>query len=108
MRNKNLLIATVVLGLIALAAVQLTREAPVAVAGKQPLVTATLLDGRALAGRIEDSLRAEVQVFTDMFRRRPRLVVVLVGLRIVLQRQASVVVFDPHESHRNTFMRRSA
>ena len=45
MRNKNLLIATVVLGLIALAAVQLTREAPVAVAGKQPLVTATLLDG---------------------------------------------------------------
>jgi methylenetetrahydrofolate dehydrogenase (NADP+)/methenyltetrahydrofolate cyclohydrolase len=42
-------------------------------------MTAQVLDGRALAGRIEDSLRAEVQVFADMFRRRPRLVVVLVG-----------------------------
>jgi methylenetetrahydrofolate dehydrogenase (NADP+)/methenyltetrahydrofolate cyclohydrolase len=42
-------------------------------------MTAQVLDGRALAGRIEDSLREEVQVFTDMFRRRPRLVVVLVG-----------------------------
>ncbi|MFN5757225.1 MAG: tetrahydrofolate dehydrogenase/cyclohydrolase catalytic domain-containing protein, partial [Planctomycetia bacterium] len=42
-------------------------------------MTAQVLDGRALAGRIEDSLRAEVQVFADMFKRRPRLVVVLVG-----------------------------
>jgi methylenetetrahydrofolate dehydrogenase (NADP+)/methenyltetrahydrofolate cyclohydrolase len=42
-------------------------------------MTAQVLDGRALAGRIEDSLRAEVQVFADMFRRRPRLMVVLVG-----------------------------
>ncbi|MFM7035923.1 MAG: bifunctional 5,10-methylenetetrahydrofolate dehydrogenase/5,10-methenyltetrahydrofolate cyclohydrolase [Planctomycetia bacterium] len=40
---------------------------------------ATILDGRALAGRIEGSLRDEVQTFADMFRRRPRLVVVLVG-----------------------------
>ena len=42
-------------------------------------MTALLLDGRALAGKIEDSLRAEVETFADMFRRRPRLVVVLVG-----------------------------
>lgn len=42
-------------------------------------MTATLLDGRVLAGRIEESLRAEVQTFADMFKRRPRLVVVLVG-----------------------------
>lgn len=40
---------------------------------------ATILDGRALAGRIEESLRDEVQTFSGMFRRRPRLVVVLVG-----------------------------
>jgi len=42
-------------------------------------MTARLLDGRALAARIEDSLRAEVTTFCDMFRRRPRLVVVLAG-----------------------------
>ena len=42
-------------------------------------MTATLLDGRALAARIEDSLRSEVDTFATMFRRRPRLVVVLVG-----------------------------
>ena len=42
-------------------------------------MTATILDGRALASRIEDSLRSEVDTFTVMFRRRPRLVVVLVG-----------------------------
>jgi methylenetetrahydrofolate dehydrogenase (NADP+)/methenyltetrahydrofolate cyclohydrolase len=39
-------------------------------------MTATILDGRALASRIEDSLRSEVDTFTVMFRRRPRLVVV--------------------------------
>ena len=42
-------------------------------------MTARLLDGRALAGRIEESLRGEAATFTAMFRRRPRLVVVLVG-----------------------------
>jgi len=42
-------------------------------------MTARLLDGRALATKIEDSLRAEVQTFAGMFRRRPRLIVVLVG-----------------------------
>ena len=42
-------------------------------------MTALLLDGRALAATIEDSLRAEVETFADMFKRRPRLVVVLVG-----------------------------
>ena len=42
-------------------------------------MTALLLDGRALAATIEDSLRAEVATFADMFKRRPRLVVVLVG-----------------------------
>ena len=45
MRNKNLLIATLVLGLLALAAVRLTREAPKAEAEKKPLVEAGLLDG---------------------------------------------------------------
>jgi hypothetical protein len=45
MRNKNLLIVTLVLGLIAFAAVRLTREAPKAEAGKQPLVAAALLEG---------------------------------------------------------------
>jgi methylenetetrahydrofolate dehydrogenase (NADP+)/methenyltetrahydrofolate cyclohydrolase len=40
-------------------------------------MTALLLDGRALAATIEDSLRAEVETFADMFKRRPR--VVLVG-----------------------------
>ncbi len=42
-------------------------------------MTAALLDGRALAEKIEQSLRAEVDTFTGMFKRRPRLVVVLVG-----------------------------
>jgi methylenetetrahydrofolate dehydrogenase (NADP+)/methenyltetrahydrofolate cyclohydrolase len=42
-------------------------------------MTARLLDGKALAGRIEESLRGEAATFTAMFRRRPRLVVVLVG-----------------------------
>ena len=42
-------------------------------------MTATLLDGRALAARIEGSLRSEVDTFVTMFQRRPRLVVVLVG-----------------------------
>jgi len=42
-------------------------------------MTARILDGRALAGRIEESLRDEVATFADMFKRRPRLVVVLVG-----------------------------
>jgi methylenetetrahydrofolate dehydrogenase (NADP+)/methenyltetrahydrofolate cyclohydrolase len=42
-------------------------------------MTASILDGRALAARIEDSLRGEVDTFTAMFRRPPRLVVVLVG-----------------------------
>jgi methylenetetrahydrofolate dehydrogenase (NADP+)/methenyltetrahydrofolate cyclohydrolase len=42
-------------------------------------MTARLLDGKALAGRIEESLRGEAKTFTAMFRRRPRLVVVLVG-----------------------------
>jgi hypothetical protein len=45
MRNKNLLIATLVLGLVALTAVRLTREEPKAVAEKKPLVATTLLDG---------------------------------------------------------------
>ena len=45
MRNKNLLIATLVLGLVAFAAVRLTREAPKAEAEKKPLVEAALLDG---------------------------------------------------------------
>jgi len=42
-------------------------------------MTATLLDGRALAARIETSLQSEVDTFATMFHRRPRLVVVLVG-----------------------------
>jgi methylenetetrahydrofolate dehydrogenase (NADP+)/methenyltetrahydrofolate cyclohydrolase len=42
-------------------------------------MTARLLDGKALAGRIEESLRGEAATFVAMFRRRPRLVVVLVG-----------------------------
>jgi methylenetetrahydrofolate dehydrogenase (NADP+)/methenyltetrahydrofolate cyclohydrolase len=42
-------------------------------------MTATLLDGRALAARIEGSRRSEVDTFVTMFQRRPRLVVVLVG-----------------------------
>ncbi|RLS28766.1 MAG: bifunctional 5,10-methylenetetrahydrofolate dehydrogenase/5,10-methenyltetrahydrofolate cyclohydrolase [Planctomycetota bacterium] len=40
---------------------------------------ARLLDGKALAGRIEDTLRDEVQTFAKMVGRPPRLVVVLVG-----------------------------
>lgn len=42
-------------------------------------MTATILDGRALSSRIEDSLRGEVETFTGLVGRRPRLVVVLVG-----------------------------
>lgn len=42
-------------------------------------MTAKLLDGRALAARIETSLQSEVDTFSTMFHRRPRLVVVLVG-----------------------------
>jgi methylenetetrahydrofolate dehydrogenase (NADP+) / methenyltetrahydrofolate cyclohydrolase len=42
-------------------------------------MTATLLDGRALAARIEASLQGEVDTFATVFHRRPRLVVVLVG-----------------------------
>jgi methylenetetrahydrofolate dehydrogenase (NADP+)/methenyltetrahydrofolate cyclohydrolase len=42
-------------------------------------MTAIVLDGRALAARIEGSLRSEVDTFATMFHRRPRLVVVLVG-----------------------------
>jgi methylenetetrahydrofolate dehydrogenase (NADP+)/methenyltetrahydrofolate cyclohydrolase len=42
-------------------------------------MAATILDGRGLATRIEDELRAEVETFAAMFRGRPRLVVVLVG-----------------------------
>jgi methylenetetrahydrofolate dehydrogenase (NADP+)/methenyltetrahydrofolate cyclohydrolase len=42
-------------------------------------MTASILDGRALASRIEESLRGEVGTFSSMFRRPPRLVVVLVG-----------------------------
>ncbi len=42
-------------------------------------MAAELLDGRALATRLEESLRAEVNTFAAMFGRRPRLVVLLVG-----------------------------
>jgi methylenetetrahydrofolate dehydrogenase (NADP+)/methenyltetrahydrofolate cyclohydrolase len=42
-------------------------------------MTAILLDGRALAARIEASLRPEVDTFVALFHRPPRLVVVLVG-----------------------------
>jgi methylenetetrahydrofolate dehydrogenase (NADP+)/methenyltetrahydrofolate cyclohydrolase len=40
---------------------------------------AALLDGRALASRIEADISAEVETFVDVCGRRPRLVVVLVG-----------------------------
>jgi methylenetetrahydrofolate dehydrogenase (NADP+)/methenyltetrahydrofolate cyclohydrolase len=42
-------------------------------------MAAELLDGRALATRIESELRAEVETYVTLFGRRPRLVVVLVG-----------------------------
>jgi len=42
-------------------------------------MTAQILDGRALAGRIETSLHREVETFAAMVGRKPRLVVVLVG-----------------------------
>jgi methylenetetrahydrofolate dehydrogenase (NADP+)/methenyltetrahydrofolate cyclohydrolase len=42
-------------------------------------MTARILDGRALAATIEGSLRDEVTTFVGMYKRRPRLVVVLVG-----------------------------
>jgi methylenetetrahydrofolate dehydrogenase (NADP+)/methenyltetrahydrofolate cyclohydrolase len=42
-------------------------------------MTAQILDGRALAARIEAGLADEVRTFSEMFKRRPRLVVVLVG-----------------------------
>lgn len=42
-------------------------------------MTARLLDGRALAARIEEEIRAEVRTFATVRGRRPRLVVVLVG-----------------------------
>ena len=42
-------------------------------------MTARLLDGRALAARIEQDVRAEVDTFAAMCGRAPRLVVVLVG-----------------------------
>ena len=42
-------------------------------------MTARTLDGKALAGRIEDSLRDEVATISRMAGRVPRLVVVLVG-----------------------------
>jgi methylenetetrahydrofolate dehydrogenase (NADP+)/methenyltetrahydrofolate cyclohydrolase len=42
-------------------------------------MTAARLDGRALAARIEDSLRAEVGTLRTVVGRAPRLVVVLVG-----------------------------
>ncbi len=42
-------------------------------------MAAEILDGRALATRIEDELRTEVETFAAMFGRRPRLIVVLVG-----------------------------
>ncbi|MFM8986577.1 MAG: tetrahydrofolate dehydrogenase/cyclohydrolase catalytic domain-containing protein [Planctomycetia bacterium] len=42
-------------------------------------MTARLLDGRALAQRIEASLAEEVRAFATMVGRPPRLVVVLVG-----------------------------
>ena len=42
-------------------------------------MTARTLDGKALAGRIEDSLRVEVETFSRLEGRAPRLVVVLVG-----------------------------
>jgi methylenetetrahydrofolate dehydrogenase (NADP+)/methenyltetrahydrofolate cyclohydrolase len=42
-------------------------------------MTAAILDGRALAGRIEASLRAEIDTLRTVVGRPPRLVVVLVG-----------------------------
>jgi len=42
-------------------------------------MTARLLDGRTLASRIEQDVRAEVGTFAAMRGRAPRLVVVLVG-----------------------------
>jgi len=42
-------------------------------------MSATILDGKALAGRIEESIRAEAETFTRAAGRAPRLVVVLVG-----------------------------
>ncbi len=42
-------------------------------------MTAKLLDGKLLAARIEENLRAEVSTFSEMVGRRPRLAVVLVG-----------------------------
>jgi len=42
-------------------------------------MAAEILDGRALASRLEADLRAEVETFASLFNRRPRLVVVLVG-----------------------------
>lgn len=45
MRHKSLLLATLILGLLAFAAVRLTREAPKADADKTPLVPAAQLDG---------------------------------------------------------------
>ncbi len=42
-------------------------------------MTATILNGKALAGRIEAALAGEVETFAGVAARRPRLVVVLVG-----------------------------
>lgn len=42
-------------------------------------MSARILDGKALAGRIEDSIRAEAASFSRVAGRPPRLVVVLVG-----------------------------
>jgi len=42
-------------------------------------MTAKILDGRALAGRMEETLRDEVRTFTGMTGRAPKLIVVLVG-----------------------------
>ena len=42
-------------------------------------MTATILNGTALAGRIEAALAGEVETFAGVAARRPRLVVVLVG-----------------------------
>lgn len=42
-------------------------------------MAAEILDGRALAARMENDLRAEVDTFAAMFGRRPRLAVLLVG-----------------------------
>lgn len=55
MRNKNLLVATALLGLIAFAAVRLTREEPKPEAVKKPLVAAAVLDGaKALTIKAND------------------------------------------------------